>query len=128
MLFSNITPHDLATNANPVNGVLIPVSHRELERLKRRERRYDLVEVTACVALYDRKVRLSDDAQVFAFSGRQVFSHPSDVERGCIPQSYLNRIQDGVTFWDKRCRGFEKDFHASTTLTKASDIVDLRLV
>jgi cation transport regulator ChaC len=128
VLFSNINPHPMATDTNAVNGVLIPVTQPELTNLKKRELRYSLIEITSSVELYDRQLRLRDDARVLAFSGREVFSHPSDVERGCIPQRYIKTILEGVSFWDKKCAGFAQDFHASTTTTKAKKIVDLRRV
>lgn len=107
ILFADLRPDPDIT----ANGVLIPATKGELERLVARELRYDLVEVSNQVTLWD-GTRAA--GRVGTFVGRSEFTRPVDVATGVVPAGYVASIHAGARFWDRRARGFEAAFTAST--------------
>ena len=108
-----------------LNGVCVPVDNLGIASLKRRELRYDFVEVTDRVAAYDSS-RMS--APTFAFIGADRYTAPEDLARGVLPQNYLDTVREGATSWESRCPGFLADFDATTQLPGKPRIADLRRV
>ena len=102
----------VSTSVTAVNGILVPVDVGELSRLRNRELRYDLINVSAKTELYasSERPRLS----VSTFVARDEFTQPADVARGLVPKSYMDSVLAGVSFWDERCSGFADDFQKST--------------
>ena len=78
-----------------------------MSRLKKRELRYDLVDVTDKTELYDSADR--PKFSVTTFLGRGEFKQPDNVARGVVPKSYMDSILVGVSFWEERCSGFADD-------------------
>lgn len=107
ILFANLEPFRSVT----ANGVLIPVTRSDLQGLLIRELRYELVDVTSRVRLWD---WAPPAHPVTTFLGRAQFTHPQDVAAGVIPAAYLQSIQAGTRFWERRARGFDAAFAAST--------------
>ena len=129
VLFANMAAIPEASH-RPVNGVLVPVEDDELSRLRKRELRYHLVDITEHFEPYAeareqlklRRYRAS------GFVGREVFTQEEDVKRGVIPRSYMDTVLRGVSFWEERARGFEGDYHASTIIPPETEITPLRRV
>lgn len=107
ILFANLEP----APATAANGILLPVSRAGLDRLRRRELRYDAVDVTARVRLWDGG---RPSLPVIAFIGKPEFTRPADVAAGLVPFAYLEAIRAGVRFWDSRARGFAAAYAVST--------------
>jgi len=105
------------------NGICLSVSDAELDVLKLRERRYELVDVTTRISLYDEhKQRLRS---VFAFVGQERFTQAADVATGIVPVEYLTTIESGVSHWDEICPGFRRDYELSTRLPDTERIQPL---
>lgn len=121
VLFANIRP---TQGRIAVNGILIEVQPAAMERLRARELRYDLVDVTAGVHTYSpwRQGR----GRVLAFSGRPEFTEPSSVKDGVVGHAYLATILEGVKDWERRCPGFGRDFDRSTHAPDPDRVVALR--
>ncbi len=116
-----------AGDASEVNGLLVPVGPDELERLRQRELRYDLIDVSARVRLRPARpapVRI----RVGVFVGKPAFAQPGDVARGVVAAGYRRKIEQGVAFWEGRCPGFLRDYLASTELAPSLSTVELRRV
>ena len=123
VLFANISPRDPPAS---VSGILIPVTERDLDRLRSREGRYDLVDVTEQVRSH--RARPEDAARcVGAFVGRSRFTRVEDVRRGVTPGAYARRIEAGLAFWRRHAPGFDADADL-TTAGEAPRTVELRRV
>lgn len=107
VLFANLAEEDSAV----VNGVCVPVSDRDLDRLRDRERRYALCDVSQSVAGYAGS-RLT--GEVLAFLGRPEFRTGDHVSGAAAPHSYVSSMVGGAAFWDRRAPGFHRDFLSST--------------
>ena len=94
-----------------IQGICIPVTDAQVEALKARELRYDLVVVTDDVV--DSLNRLVEP-EVVTFIGRAEFTKPADVARGVISQEYWHTIQEGQSYWDAVHSGFGAQFEAET--------------
>lgn len=123
VLFANVRPRERPT---PVNGVLLPVAERDVDRLEARERRYQLVDVTSSIRPYD--AWPTPREPVVAFVGSRAFTDPDAVGRGVLGTDYLGTITSGVAEWTQRCPGFDRDFAASTVTPPDGRIVPLRRV
>ncbi|MCB9412620.1 MAG: gamma-glutamylcyclotransferase [Actinobacteria bacterium] len=105
-----------------VNGVLLPVRDADLARLRARERRYRIVEVTDLIRPWpDYR---GGAGRVVAFVGRPEFRG----DRGVVPEEYLRTIETGVDHWEARCPGFAVAYHASTQKPPLGGVVDLQRV
>ena len=122
VLFVNLRP---SRDGHVVNGVLVPVSAAQLEALRRRELRYDVVDVTGAVHGADRR---TVGREVVAFVGRTEFTQAVSVAQGVVAHDYLATITAGVEHWDVRCPGFKAQFEASTRVPSSQQIVALRRV
>lgn len=123
VLFANLRSHAAAP---PVNGVLVPVGAIDLARLRKRERRYELVELRHGVRPYPPwSLRR---ARILAFVGRPRFTGSASAERGVVASEYFDSIMEGVRDWDIRCPGFGADFAASTRAPDQGRVVPLRRV
>lgn len=118
ILFADLTPEPGVT----VNGVLIPVTEAELQRLIARELRYELVDVANQVTLWD---GTRPAGRVTIFVGRPEFTHSADVATGVVPAAYVASIHAGARFWDRHVRGFEAAFTASTLRPPLSRVASL---
>lgn len=106
VLMANMVP---ATES--INGICIPVSTSEVEVLKGRELRYDVVDVSDLIVDPLNQLRAPE---VVAFVGRSEFTKPEDVALGVVSQEYWGTIQDGQSHWERRHPGFQADFQATT--------------
>ncbi len=122
VLFANLRR---VSGAAPVNGGLVPVRNGELESLIRRERRYELLDVTAGVRLT--AGRIGPD-QVVVFVGSPQFSRPERVRRGVVPRDYWETMAAGAAEWERRSPGFLSAFWASTHAPAPERVVALRRV
>lgn len=107
ILFADARPDPAST----ANGILLPVSPTGFRQLERRELRYDAVEITGRVRLWDGS---RPSLPVTAFIGKAEFTEPADVAAGLVPLAYLESIRAGVRFWDSRTHGFAAAYAAST--------------
>jgi hypothetical protein len=122
VLFANIRP---APGATGVNGILIPVDTAGLEALRRRERRYEVRDVTEGIRLHDRRPR---PRAVAAFVGAPAFTGPEQVRQGVVARRYAETIDDGIELWDLRHPGFRLGFETSTIPPPPDRVVDLRRI
>lgn len=122
VLFANLSR---AGSEALVNGVLIPVRPTGLAALRRRELRYEAVDVTRAVRP---EAAGGARAQVVAFVGRPQFTQPQAARRGVVPSDYLATIAAGVGRWERQAPGFRADFEASTRLPDPRVVVALRRV
>lgn len=120
VLFANLAVRPSAV----VNGVVVPVSESQLQRLCDRERRYQLTE---CSDLVDNSSR-SEASRVVTFVGAPEFTAPERVDAGVAAKNYVDLMHAGARFWDERHPGFLNDFHMSTRMPSAAPIVPLRRV
>ena len=130
VLFANIAAVSDLPPAEAVNGLLLPVEKEALAGLRRRELRYQLIDVSRRVEPYteaEAKFKL-EGHKALAFVGRDAFTRNEDVKRGVIPRSYMDTILRGVSFWERRFAGFESDFHASTIIPPGAEIASLERV
>lgn len=107
ILFAELTPDAGRTT----NGVLIPVTRSGLAYLQARERRYQLIDVSDRITLWEGP---RPALPIAAFIGRAEFTRPAEVAAGVVPAAYLALIRAGVRFWDQRAPGFQAAFTAST--------------
>ena len=108
VLFANLKHHP----RRATNGLCVPVDEHDLRRLRRRELRYDLQELTGTVTPYEGCGTV--DRPVVAFLGKPAFTDPDRVPGGVVPMAYLRLIESGARHWSGRCPGFLSDYHAST--------------
>lgn len=125
VLFANLVAR--ASEASRVNGVLVPVGAGDLERLRRRELRYDLIEASG-VARPPAAPAGPGPVRVGVFVGKPAFTRPQDLARGVVAAAYRRRIEEGVAFWEARCPGFRRGYTDSTELSAALRTVELRRV
>lgn len=120
VLFVNLSVRPSAV----VNGILIPVSDSQLDRLRERERRYELTDCSGAIE----STTPAEAARVVTFTGMPAFTTAEDVGAGVVAQNYVDLIQAGARHWDERHPGFLNDFHESTQMPSADAIVPLRRV
>jgi hypothetical protein len=112
VLMANMIPSDQS-----VNGICVPVSDEGLQRLRGRELRYSLVDVSGRVD------HAAKNATVMAFVGRKEYVKSEHVHRGVVSSEYLRTILTGVDFWEGRAPGFRQQYENSTQAPSA--VVDL---
>ncbi len=125
VLFANVVAG--AGDASQVNGVLVPMGDGELERLRQRELRYGLVDVTDAVR-FRSALPTHSQGRVGVFVGRPAFTRPEDVARGVVAAAYRRRIERGVAFWEARWPGFLRGYSDSTDSDPTLAVVELRRV
>jgi cation transport regulator ChaC len=122
VLFANLRRAD---PGSAVNGLLIPATDEDLARLRERELRYQLVDVTDQASPYpqwgDRR------GGVVAFVGRDRFTGPVGPDAR-LPEAYLRAVEDGAMYWEQRCPGFLADFVASTRAPRPSRVAALERI
>lgn len=124
-------PRILLCNLRPsagrgANGICIPVTARELDALRDRERRYSAADITELVTTYS--THPTPLGPVLAFLGRTEFTGPADVGRGVLSADYRDTILSGVDYWDQHVAGFAEDFHTGTQLPPTDRVQRLRRV
>ena len=116
VLFANLHADPAAT----VNGVCIPLGPDGLARLRSRELRYDLVDLTGRVHAYPGAAQIT--GRVVAFLGRARFTDPAEVATGVTPHAYHALVREAAGYWDARCPGFLADFESSTDDPATADL------
>jgi len=116
--FCDLTPDP----GSRVNGVCIPVDDAALDRLRRRERRYDEVAVHAGIRTYADGSMLP--REVVAFVGKPRYRATAR-EAGVVPAAYLDTALAGARHWDGVAPGFLDDFHRTTVMPASADVVAL---
>ena len=124
ILFANLSVTD---RPGAANGILVPLADGDLDRLARREGRYDPVDVRTRVRLPPAAPRAALGS-VMTFLGKPRFTRPEDVAQGLLPAAYLRRIEAGVAFWEARAPGFGLDYRGSTDATSSIPTAELRRV
>lgn len=87
------------------NGVLIPISEKELEQMKKREKNYDCVDVT-------NKIETSlENISVFTFITPLERQAKTGIPNAYIPAGYLDILQDAFNTWGEH---FENSYKSTT--------------
>jgi hypothetical protein len=107
VLFTDLKPHPAVTT----NGILMPVTPGDLTVLGARELRYELIDVTLRVGLWDGAV---PELPVVTFVGRTEYTRTVDVAAGVVSAAYLETIRAGARFWDGQVAGFDAAYAQST--------------
>lgn len=107
------------------NGVCLPVNAAQLDALRDRERRYDLIDVTESVEAYPSISPLI--GAVGVFTGKAEFTKPAEIARGVLSSAYLETVRAGARHWDQAAPGFEQAFVNTTQLPPLERIQRLRL-
>lgn len=123
VLFCDIRP----AARRQVNGICLPLDDVALEALRRRELRYDLVDVTSLTSPYP-AARADLSGRVVTFIGKRQFTQPDDVARGVVSDEYLGTVEGGATYWDQRYPGFADDYRETTESPDRSRVVRLTRV
>ncbi len=128
VLLANLARETGTRSKSAANGILVPVSAADLERLRRRKLRYRELDVSARIQPYAGFEGGWEQgrSRAFAFVGRADFTRSEIVKRGVIQRSYLDEVLRGVSVWERRFPGFEADFHASTVIPPQNRVVSLR--
>jgi len=123
VLFCDIRP----TPRQRVNGICLPLDEIALEALRRRELRYDLVDVTELTSAYP-AAHAGLSGPVVTFIGKSRFTRPDDVARGMVSADYLETVEGGAAYWDQRYPGFADDYRATTVSPDPTRVVPLTRV
>lgn len=110
-----------------VNGICVPVATEQLTLLGARELRYNTVDVSDRIRPYSGRAGADLD-RVLMFLGKPAFTRPNDVQRGVVPESYLDAMENGALFWETHYPGFHIDFVSSTDWPEQQQIVPLTRV
>lgn len=116
-----------------VNGVCVPIDETALDALRRRELRYDLIELTGPTVRYSAAPSGSigptgPSGPVLAFVGKSRFTRPGDVARGVVSAEYVRTVAAGAVHWDRRYPGFADDYREMTVPPDPSRVVPLTRV
>lgn len=122
VLLCNIRPSEHYA----VNGVCIPVDDDALALLRTRERRYDLVDITARVVPFPAQ-GVASMGPVFAFVGSAQFTGAHAVG-GIASRAYLDTIITGAKYWDVAAPEFYHLAMASTEFPQSSSIASLKRI
>ncbi len=130
VLFANIvrgsTPPVGSPEDHGANGVLLPVTNEDIIALIKRERRYELADVTAEIRIPSRVMQ--GPLRVCAFIGRPEFTQSDHVARGVVAREYVDTITAGVAYWENRHPGFAPAFRRSTTFPDPHRVMNLRRI
>ena len=128
VLLANLAKETGTRSKSAANGILVPVSAADLERLRRRKLRYRELNVSRRIEPYEGFEGGWEPScsRAFAFMGKTDFTRPDLVKRGVIQRSYLDEVLRGVAIWERRFGGFEADFHSSTVIPPQEKVVPLR--
>lgn len=126
---------EFGSDVGAVDGVCVPVDAQALDALRRRERRYDLVELTASVRFEgDRSPAQGvgdGTTPVLGFIGKPEFRRPADVARGVVAADYLASVIRGARYWQRGAAGKSRDADdpwRGTLLPDPTRVRDLRRV
>jgi hypothetical protein len=97
------------------NGFLISISQRELERMDKREKQYERVNITANIVY----PKLRKESTVYAYTGKRDLSvkNYTDIK---VLKKYEDTVSDGISHWGKE---FASRFK-SLTKNHTFEIVD----
>jgi len=84
------------------NGILIPISEEELNKMDKRERNYDRVNVSNLI-----KPNMSE--YIYTYFGKK--EHTSPPKESCVLIEYEKIIDEGFNFWSK---AFKQHYYESS--------------
>ena len=84
------------------NGILIPISEEELNKMDKRERNYDRVNVSNLI-----EPNMSE--HIYTYFGKK--EHTSPPKESCVLIEYEKIIEEGFNFWSK---AFKQHYYEST--------------
>lgn len=99
--------------ASAINGVLIPVSEKQLERIKLREKNYDVIDVTDRIYLAGRVERL-EGGSIVTFQGKPEFRLDQVRGEAKIMENYESLVAAGCADLGEL---FTRTFSATTELS-----------
>lgn len=89
------------------NGILIPIFENELDKMDKRERKYDRVNVSNLI-----EPRISE--YIFTYIGKK--EHTTPPKESCVLLEYEKIIEEGFNFWNKAFKQHYYEFTISHKL------------